>query len=511
MRKISGILAATLTAAALSFSAVTPALATTSLPSGQPTESSVAPTQEPVANQAAATAESTDAPSTSSTPSEPSTQATPSATAAQADVPVQQPVSSAMGPFTADPSAQPAQAKSRSLTPMAASASNVFATEVLRLANQQRAANGANPLLLNTTITTGAQTWANTINSRVNNGTYDLSTIHRPDAGKSILPAGYDMYSEIIAINGTAAQVVNWWMNSPAHRAALLDKRATDIGIGSVKTTAAGWGGMSIAVANLAGYPDHRNDLTTPTPYSMVNVGDVAAVDGSGNLYIYPSAKGADLWKRTFVSGGWSNARQLLVTDFNKDGLADLLVIWKDGRLTISYGKSDGTLQAALVIGIGWNNFDISVSVWKIGDTYPSIVARNRVNGDLVLYPNANGKNFGKSEKIGIGWGSLTVFAADFDADGKQDLIAKKTNGDLLLYRGTGKGGFISETRRRIGISWNGMTHISSITNHLGTGGYGLLARTSTGNLLHYPILNNGFGKSTQIGTGGWGALQLGS
>lgn len=366
-------------------------------------------------------------------------------------------------------------------------------------------------MVLNTAISKGSQEWSKTINARITAGKYDLATIHRTDGGRSILPAGYDMYSEIIAINGTAAQVVDWWMSSPAHRTAMLDKRATDIGIGFTKTTVASWSGMNVVVANIAGYPATRVNQPKPVPVPIVNVGDVAAVDTDGGLYIYPSAKGGDLWKRNRVSLGWSGVQQVAVSDFNKDGLADIIAVWKDGRLTLSLGQKDGTLQPQQNIGLGWGSYQIVVTTWKTGDAFPSIAAKHRTTGDLWLYPNVNGKNFGARVKIGAGWGALEISGADFDGDGKQDLLAKNKTGDLLLYRGNGTGTFFSETRRVVGKGWNGMTHISGISNHLGTKAFGILTRDSSGNLYHYPLLKNAFGQRTLIGNGGWSPLLLGS
>ena len=134
-----------------------------------------------------------------------------------------------------------------------------FIAKVLQLANQYRAANGAPPVVFNEAISSGSQAWAKEINDRINRNTLNMAQIHRPDAGLSILPKGQDMYSEIIAINNNPQQVVDWWMASTAHRAALLNPRATDVGLGQVKTTKSGYGSMTVVVANLAGYASSRN------------------------------------------------------------------------------------------------------------------------------------------------------------------------------------------------------------------------------------------------------------
>ena len=338
-----------------------------------------------------------------------------------------------------------------------------------------------------------------------------MNRLHRSDAGLSILPAGADMYSEIIGINNSPQDIINWWMGSPAHKAALLDKRATDMGMGQVKTTKAGWGGMTVVVANLAGYASSRPAQPQPAPVPVANNGDVAAVDTAGNLFIYPSAKGADLWQRRFISAGWSGVQQVDIVDFNADGRQDIVAKWKDGRLTLSCGQSNGTLAAALKISTGLAAYDVIATKWRTADKFPGIIAKNRTTGELFYYPSANGSALSARTRIGVGWGERTILPADFDGDGRTDILVRNSLGKLMLYRGNGTGGFISETRKEIGTGWSGMTHLSGIVNHLGGNAAGILARDSSGNLLHYPILKGSFGSPTRIGTGGWGPLLLGS
>lgn len=416
---------------------------------------------------------------------------------------------SSAAPSGAAPAAVPA-APAPAAIPAAPTVTDPFLAQVLVVANKYRAANGAGPVVWNPTIATGSQQWAATVNARISAGTLDMAKIHRTDYGASILPKGADMSSEIIGINNTPQQIVDWWMGSPGHRAALLDKRATDIGMGQVKTTKAGWSGMTVVVANLAGYASTRATQPKPPPMPVANDGDVAAVDTAGNLYVYGSARGGDLWQRTFVASGWTGVQQLEIVDFNSDGLQDILTVWKSGALTISYGQSNGTLKAALAIGSGWGPYDIVASKWRSTDRFPGIVAKHRATGDLFYYPSPNGLGFSPRIKIGNGWGSLTIIGTDFDGDGRADIAARNPAGQLLLYRGNGSGGFMSEARRVIGTGWGGMTHISGITNHLGANGQGILA-SGGGNLYHYSILKNGFGARAQIGTGGWGPLLLGS
>lgn len=468
-----------------------------------------APTPELVPTPTPSSSAST-APAPTATKPAPSAPSAPSATAKPA---VPAPVPATAKPVTPGPGKPPVGVRTPLAQPLAdaATASNPYTAQVLVLANKYRAANGAGPLVWNKNISTGSQQWATTLNTRINKGSLDINNLHRADAGRSILPAGADMYSEIIGINGSAQQIVDWWMGSPSHRAALLNKQATDIGIGQVKISMAGWNGSSVVVANLAGYASSRAVQPQPAPVPVATAGDVAAVDQAGNLFIYGSAKGGDLWQRRFISGGWSGVQQLEIVDFNSDGRQDIVAKWSSGHLTVRYGQANGALSAPLQIGKGWGSFDIMVIKWRTSDKFPAVVAKSRVTGELFLYPSPNGRGFSVRTRIGTGWGSLNVLAADFDGDGRSDVLARNTAGALLLYRGNGGGGFIDEPRKVIGSGWNGMTHLSGINNHLGTHQWGILARDRAGNLHHYPMLRGRFGVQSRIGSGGWGPLQLGS
>jgi hypothetical protein len=90
---------------------------------------------------------------------------------------------------------------------------------------------------------------------------------------------------------------------------------------------------------------------------------------------------------------------------------------------------------------------------------------------------------------------------ADFDQDGKQDLLAKRPDGNLLLYRSTGAGTFIAGTRRVVGVSWNIVDSITKVSGFT-PGKQGLLSRLSDGRLAHYPFKNGIWGARTIVGPG---------
>ena len=71
-------------------------------------------------------------------------------------------------------------------------------------------------------------------------------------------------------------------------------------------------------------------------------------------------------------------------------------------------------------------------------------------SGDLWLYRgNGLGKFPGSSARIGTGWGGFVkVFSPrDFTGDGRSDILAVKSRGEVFLYRGSGRGGFAGTAR----------------------------------------------------------------
>ena len=90
----------------------------------------------------------------------------------------------------------------------------------------------------------------------------------------------------------------------------------------------------------------------------------------------------------------------------------------------------------------------------------------------------------------------------DFDSDGNQDLLAVNSLGAMRLYRSNGKSGFISETRKTIGTSWQYFRQFSSASGFAGTGSKGVVTLLANGQLSYYPILaGSKWGTRTSAGT----------
>ncbi len=111
-----------------------------------------------------------------------------------------------------------------------------YTSEVVTRVNQNRAAKGAASLNNNSMLARAAQGHTNWMakNQKGTHGT-DAEMVKRiRDTGY----VGWPLGENIAWRQRTPAEVVNWWMNSPGHRANILDSRYRNIGVGCIIDTA---------------------------------------------------------------------------------------------------------------------------------------------------------------------------------------------------------------------------------------------------------------------------------
>ncbi|MFS8105184.1 FG-GAP-like repeat-containing protein, partial [Lentzea alba] len=151
--------------------------------------------------------------------------------------------------------------------------------------------------------------------------------------------------------------------------------------------------------------------------------------------------------------------------DYDKDGRPDVLIRDSDGYLYLlpTVETRDGWRSGDRVeIGSGWNGYTIAgLADWD-KDGNQDIVAREDSSGLLWLYPG-EGKRAPSTQarvQLGPNWNGYTfVGLADYDRDGKQDLITRDVVNDLYLYPGEGARLPFSQQRALIGNGWGGFTY----------------------------------------------------
>lgn len=149
--------------------------------------------------------------------------------------------------------------------------SDKFAKQVFDLMNAERRAAGVPTLKWNQKVSDVSQDWANKLKVATADPNFDWNNIHRADGGGSLIPSGAITYAEIIAFNFSAQQVVDWWMDSPSHKSAMLNPKMTDAGIGYVVPTSGPYKGWYLVVSNLAGYP--KSSAPAVSPFSDLVAG----------------------------------------------------------------------------------------------------------------------------------------------------------------------------------------------------------------------------------------------
>ena len=128
--------------------------------------------------------------------------------------------------------------------PAAASAS------IYELVTEFRAANGVAPLVRDTGLEAVAAGWTQWMQAAD-------SLVHNPSYADEI-PGGWTRAGENIAWNYSEEDLFWAWVNSPGHRANLLDDRYTSVGIWSVR----GSDGRVWATQDFATYPGVGPDAT---------------------------------------------------------------------------------------------------------------------------------------------------------------------------------------------------------------------------------------------------------
>jgi uncharacterized protein YkwD len=111
---------------------------------------------------------------------------------------------------------------------------------VLNQINATRAANGCGPVVPNPQLTASAARHANDMlktGVQAHTGSDGSSVVQR------VTEAGYTSYSDLGEIvfwangpGGSPAAAVNWWMNSPGHRAVITDCALTEAGFSAVRS-----------------------------------------------------------------------------------------------------------------------------------------------------------------------------------------------------------------------------------------------------------------------------------
>ncbi|WP_347108671.1 CAP domain-containing protein [Paenarthrobacter sp. S56] len=241
---------------------------------------------------------------------------------------------------------------------------------VFNAINSYRTSLGLAPVKYHATVASLAQEWSNNIASRE-------VIQHRPNFWTD--PRAMNPNNgagEVIAVrwDRDAAQLVEWWKGSPGHDAVLRDPRFNVIGIGITYTDGNWqttpnrytlWG-----VVNFFGYTTLPAGTTTRpggtvtpptdpvgacepgakyqpptvnlTAAAIGSAADLVSVGADGSVYSYPSRGSAKYGPPKKIAAGFTGLKELFVSDWDRDGVFDLIAQRTDGQLLVYPGKASG-------------------------------------------------------------------------------------------------------------------------------------------------------------------------
>ena len=147
------------------------------------------------------------------------------------------------------------------------------------------------------------------------------------------------------------------------------------------------------------------------------------------------------------IGSGWQIYQEILSPgDFTGDGHVDVLGRRADGTLWMYAGNGRGGWAAGGKprVGTGWQGVDQVMSPGDFtGDGRGDVLAR-KPDGTLWLYAGTGLGTLRGGVLIGTGWQGFAQILAggDRDRDGRSDVLALRPDGTLLQYRGNGSRGF---------------------------------------------------------------------
>ncbi|GAA3066250.1 hypothetical protein GCM10017562_35540 [Streptomyces roseofulvus] len=182
-----------------------------------------------------------------------------------------------------------------------------------------------------------------------------------------------------------------------------------------------------------------------------------------------------------------SDLADIITADNDNDGGGEVKwILYKNGRLDFS-SVVDGVLRVRTV-GKGWNIYPEVLSPGNLGGAKEADLIGRDTAGVLWSYLSYPDGRLTTRTRVGGGWNAYDQLAGqgDLTGDGRADIVARDKTGVLWLYKGTGDYRAPFATRTRVGGGWNAYDRLLSLGDHNQDGKVDLLARKTTGEMLSY-------------------------
>jgi hypothetical protein len=210
-----------------------------------------------------------------------------------------------------------------------------------------------------------------------------------------------------------------------------------------------------------------------------------------GTLWSYNSDGVGGLGSGVQIASGWTGLDRVLAPgDMDGNGKADLIARSVDGKLWLYKRHAvTGALLPRVQIGTGWNAFDLIVAPGDFDhDGRPDLIARKLVDGSLWLYRGTStGTLITPAAEFNSGWNIYTNIWApgDLDEDGHPDLLARSADDKLWFYRGDGNGNVLNGPLEK-GTGWDATINIITPGDFDGDRHGDIIARKADGTISLY-------------------------
>ncbi|MCX5416621.1 trypsin-like serine protease [Streptomyces sp. NBC_00059] len=241
---------------------------------------------------------------------------------------------------------------------------------------------------------------------------------------------------------------------------------------------------------------DHRADLFART---------------TGSTAYTANSTGEALAARKAFAGSYSAYNLIIQTDLNRDGYEDLIARQSStGDVYWLHRSASSSTYAKTKMFSGWKTVRAIVAPGDVNNDGKGDVLAVTSTGDLMVYPSYGNGKFNTAVKAATGYQVYNQVRGhgDFTYDGKNDLLLRRggTN-DLYLAKGTGKSTAPFETPVKVRSNWSAYDLLVTPGDVNGDAKSDLVARTPAGAL--YLLKGTGVGTSeifaTQVKLGtGW-------
>ncbi len=203
-------------------------------------------------------------------------------------------------------------------------------------------------------------------------------------------------------------------------------------------------------------------DSVIVADYNSDGISDLAIGNySSGNVHVYLGGAGGTFTAAPGSPQGVGNQPMLRVApDVNGDGRADL-VVNNYGSNTVSILLSNGTGQFTEAPGsphtVGSGPLGTGTADFNRDGRVDLLIA-NRNSNNLTLLLGSGGGAFSNGGTIAAGTGPVSIATGDFNRDGFVDAAVANTAGDnVSIFRGNGVGGFTAAGLLAGGSGVNGV------------------------------------------------------